>query len=70
MLTAHNQSLKFGSETKSAESEQTFRDETIGAFTLRRHRDGTLSILGAAWPEKLDPDLKRLLSAASVYTSE
>ena len=69
-LTAHNQSLKLGSETKSAESEQTFRDETIGAFTLRRHRDGTLSILGAAWPEKLDPDLKRLLSAASVYTSE
>jgi ParB-like chromosome segregation protein Spo0J len=66
-LTAQNQSLKAGSETKSAEAEPAFRDETIGAFTLRRHRDGTLSILGAAWPDKLEPDLKRLLSNASVY---
>ena len=66
-LTAHNQSLKAATETKPAESEPAFRDETIGAFTLRRHRDGTLSILGAAWPDKLDPDLKRLLSNASVF---
>lgn len=66
-LTAQNQSLKAGSETKFSEAEPAFRDETIGAFTLRRHRDGTLSILGAAWPDKLEPDLKRLLSNASVY---
>jgi len=66
-LAVHNQSLKAPTETKSAESEPAFRDETIGAFTLRRHRDGTLSILGAAWPDKLDPDLKRLLSNASVF---
>jgi ParB/RepB/Spo0J family partition protein len=66
-LAAQNQSLKVGSETKSKDAEPAFRDETIGAFTLRRHRDGTLSILGAAWPDKLEPDLKRLLSNASVY---
>lgn len=66
-LAVHNQSLKARTETKSAESEPAFRDETIGAFTLRRHRDGTLSILGAAWPDKLDPDLKRLLSNASGF---
>jgi hypothetical protein len=66
-LTAQNQSLKGSSETKAAEAEPAFRDETIGAFTLRRHRDGTLSILGAAWPDKLEPDLKRLLSNASAY---
>ena len=66
-LAVHNQSLKARTETKSAEPEPAFRDETIGAFTLRRHRDGTLSILGAAWPDKLDPDLKRLLSNASGF---
>ena len=66
-LAAQNQSLKAKTETTSANPEPAFRDETIGAFTLRRHRDGTLSILGAAWPDKLEPDLKRLLSNASAY---
>jgi ParB-like chromosome segregation protein Spo0J len=66
-LAAQNQSLNAKTETKSADAEPAFRDETIGAFTLRRHRDGTLSILGAAWPDKLEPDLKRLLSNASAY---
>lgn len=66
-LAAQNQALKPGSETKSATSEPAFRDETIGAFTLRRHPDGTLSILGAAWPHRVEPDLKMLIKAASDY---
>ena len=64
-LAAQNQSLKSGSETKSEAEEPAFRDETIGAFTLRRHRDGTLSILGAAWPKRCESDLLMLLKAAS-----
>jgi ParB/RepB/Spo0J family partition protein len=70
VLTVHNQSLKSGSETKSADPEPAFRDETIGAFTLRRHRDGTVSILGAAWPHRVEPDLKMLLKAASDYVEK
>lgn len=66
-LMVQNQSPKANAKTKFAESELAFRDETIGAFTLRRHHDGTLSILGAAWPDRLAPDLKRLLSDASDY---
>ncbi len=69
-LAAHNQSLKAGLETKSADAEPAFRDETIGAFTLRRHRDGTLSILGAAWPHRVESDLKMLLKAASDYVEK
>ena len=64
-LARKTASLKGGSETKPALSQPAFRDETIGAFTLRRHADGTLSILGAAWPSRLEPDLKMLLKAAS-----
>ena len=67
MLAAQNQSLKAGSETKSDTSEPAFRDETIGAFTLRRHRDGTVSILGAAWPRRVESDLRMLIKAASDY---
>jgi ParB/RepB/Spo0J family partition protein len=65
MLTRKTQSLISGSETKPDPSENTFRDETVGAFTLRRHADGTLSILGAAWPKRMDSDLRMLLKAAS-----
>ena len=61
-LARHNQSLKGGSETKSGPS---FRDETVGAFTLRRHEDGTLSILGAPWPKRCESDLIQLLRAVS-----
>ncbi|MCL3883974.1 ParB N-terminal domain-containing protein [Marivita sp. GX14005] len=64
-VSQRNQSLKGASETESKTSGPAFRDETIGAFTLRRHRDGTLSILGAAWPSRCEPDLKMLLKAAS-----
>jgi len=67
VLAAQNQSLKAGSETKSDTSEPAFRDETIGAFTLRRHRDGTVSILGAAWPRRVESDLRMLIKAASDY---
>ena len=66
-LNAQNQSLKSTSETQSKMSEPAFRDETIGAFTLRRHADGTLSILGAAWPSRVESDLKMLIKAASGY---
>lgn len=69
-LTTHNQSLKAATETKSKDAEPAFRDETIGAFTLRRHRDGTLSILGAAWPRRVEPDLRMLLQAASDYVEK
>lgn len=64
-LADQKQSLNKGSETKISKEKPAFRDETVGAFTLRRHGDGTLSILGAAWPERLESDLKRLLKAAS-----
>ena len=64
-LADQKQSLNKGSETKMSKEKPAFRDETVGAFTLRRHGDGTLSILGAAWPERLESDLKRLLKAAS-----
>jgi len=64
-LAVQTQSLKGASETKTEATEPAFRDETIGAFTLRRHRDGTLSILGAAWPKRCDSDLLMLLKAAS-----
>ena len=64
-LADQKQSLNKGSETKISKEKHAFRDETVGAFTLRRHGDGTLSILGAAWPERLESDLKRLLKAAS-----
>ncbi|MGJ8605888.1 MAG: ParB/RepB/Spo0J family partition protein [Marivita sp.] len=64
-LMVQNQSLKGGSETKSDAEKPAFRDETIGAFTLRRHGDGTLSILGAAWPKRMESDLLMLLKAAS-----
>ena len=64
-LARRNQSLKSGLESKSEKPEPAFRDETIGAFTLRRHADGTLSILGAAWPSRCESDLKMLLKAAS-----
>ena len=64
-LMDQKQSLNKGSETKMSKEKPAFRDETVGAFTLRRHGDGTLSILGAAWPERLESDLKRLLKAAS-----
>lgn len=61
-LLAGNVSLKGGSETHSG---PVFRDETVGAFTLRRHADGTLSILGASWPKRCESDLIQLLKAAS-----
>ena len=64
-LAVQNASLKGSSETKIKDSEPMFRDETIGAFTLRRHKDGTLSILGASWPKRCESDLKMLLKAAS-----
>lgn len=64
-LALRNQSLKRSSESKSRTSKPAFRDETIGAFTLRRHEDGTLSILGAAWPQRCESDLRMLLKAAS-----
>ncbi|SHI07505.1 ParB/RepB/Spo0J family partition protein [Marivita hallyeonensis] len=64
-LARQDQSLKGTSETKSKASGPAFRDETIGAFTLRRHADGTLSILGASWPKRMESDLKMLLKAAS-----
>ena len=64
-LMDQKQSLNKGSETKMSKEKPAFRDETVGAFTLHRHGDGTLSILGAAWPERLESDLKRLLKAAS-----
>lgn len=52
---------------RQTETDKTpaFRDETIGAFTLRRHKDGTLSIMGAAWPKRMESDLLMLLKAAS-----
>lgn len=62
VLAARDTTLKGSLETKSKPS---FRDETVGAFTLRRHEDGTLSILGASWPSRCKPDLIRLLKAAS-----
>ncbi|MFP7572468.1 ParB/RepB/Spo0J family partition protein [Marivita sp. S2033] len=61
-LAAQKAALNPPSETDETPK---FRDETIGAFTLRRHPDGTLSILGAAWPSRCDSDLKMLLKAAS-----
>ena len=64
-LSRHNQSLKGSSESISKPSLPAFRDETIGAFTLRRHSDGTVSILGAAWPKRCESDLIQLLKAAS-----
>ena len=64
-LADQKQSLNKGSETKMSKEKPAFRDETVGAFTLRRHGDGTLSILGAAWPERCESDLKALLKAAS-----
>ena len=64
-LADQKQSLNSDSETKSNKSEPAFRDETVGAFTLRRHSDGTVSILGTAWPKRLDSDLVKLLRAAS-----
>ncbi|MCK0151962.1 ParB N-terminal domain-containing protein [Marivita sp. S6314] len=65
-VLSKNQSLKRSLETKkTTTTDPAFRDETIGAFTLRRHKDGTVSILGAAWPNRMEPDLKMLLKAAS-----
>lgn len=64
-LAAHNASLNAISETKPKADSPAFRDETIGAFTLRRHKDGTLSILGASWPKRCESDLIQLLKAAS-----
>lgn len=69
-LAAHNQSLKTGPKTKQKTQEPSFRDETIGAFTLRHHADGTLSILGAAWPRRLEMELKNLISTASGNASQ
>jgi ParB/RepB/Spo0J family partition protein len=70
-LEDRKQALKGISETKSVpKKEAMFRDETIGAFTLRRHRDGTLSILGAAWPRRVESDLRGLLKAASDYVGK
>ncbi|MFP7675567.1 ParB/RepB/Spo0J family partition protein [Marivita sp. S0852] len=59
------QSLKGQTESETSASHPLFRDETIGAFTLRRHRDGTVSILGASWPKRCESDLIQLLKAAS-----
>ena len=64
-LAAKNASLKGGSGSKAEAKDPAFRDETIGAFTLRRHKDGTLSILGASWPKRCESDLIQLLKAAS-----
>ena len=64
------QSLKGGLESKSEPSETEFRDETVGAFILRRHKDGTLSVLGAAWPERFEGDLKTLLRAVSDHVAK
>lgn len=64
-LDDRKKTLKGASESKSPLREPVFRDETIGAFTLRRHGDGTLSILGAAWPRRMESDLVMLLKAAS-----
>jgi len=64
-LAEQNATLKGGLETKKKKENPAFRDETIGAFTLRRHKDGTLSILGASWPKRMESDLKMLLNAAS-----
>lgn len=64
-LVEKNQSLKGALESKKDKPQPMFRDETIGAFTLRRHGDGTLSILGAAWPRRMESDLLMLLKAAS-----
>ena len=64
-LSDRQQALKGGSETKPAARDPAFRDETVGAFTLRHHADGTVSILGAAWPKQAEAALKRLLSATS-----
>ena len=64
-LGDRNKSLKGGSETEKDSAKPAFRDETVGAFTLRRHGDGTLSILGAAWPKRMESDLLMLLKAAS-----
>jgi ParB/RepB/Spo0J family partition protein len=64
-LDDRKKTLKGASESKSSPNEPVFRDETIGAFTLRRHGDGTLSILGAAWPRRMESDLVMLLKAAS-----
>ena len=64
-LVAQNTSLKGSSGSKSEAKDPAFRDETIGAFTLRRHKDGTLSILGASWPKRCESDLIQLLKAAS-----
>ncbi|WP_299794048.1 ParB N-terminal domain-containing protein [uncultured Marivita sp.] len=64
-LGDRNKSPKGGSETEKDSAKPAFRDETVGAFTLRRHGDGTLSILGAAWPKRMESDLLMLLKAAS-----
>jgi ParB/RepB/Spo0J family partition protein len=64
-LGDRNKSLKGASETGKDSAKPAFRDETVGAFTLRRHGDGTLSILGAAWPKRMESDLLMLLKAAS-----
>ena len=64
-LKRKNQSLNRASESQPAPQKAAFRDETVGAFTLRRHDDGTVSILGASWPKRCESDLIRLLKAAS-----
>lgn len=64
-LAEWKKTLKAATETNPAAAAPAFRDETIGAFTLRRHADGTLSILGAAWPARCESDLRMLLKAAS-----
>jgi len=69
-LSTHNQSLKTEPKAKQKNQEPSFRDETIGAFTLRHHADGTLSILGAAWPRRLEMELKKLISTASGNASK
>jgi ParB/RepB/Spo0J family partition protein len=69
-LESHKKTLKGTIESEKTPKAPAFRDETIGAFTLRRHGDGTLSILGAAWPRRVESDLLMLLKAASDYVEK
>lgn len=64
-IAAQKQSLKAVSETESTAKPAPFRDETVGAFTLRRHREGGVTILGAPLTPALEAGLKKLLLGAS-----